>query len=182
MKIVGIMASVVVVEVALFLVFVYSGMYNVASISPEPGLLRWLFSTTARRSIQHHAKGIAAPSLADDSLIKEGFDHYHEMCAGCHGAPGVERSEIGVGLYPQGPNLARSVKTISPEELFWVIKHGIKSSGMPAFGRTHTDQQIWAMVAFLEKLPHMTPAEYKVYEKTAVNEEPMDMDMSRHKH
>ena len=182
MKTIGIMASVVAIEVALLLIFVYSGMYNIASLSPEGGMLRRLFSTTARRSIEHHARGIRAPSLSDNSAIKEGFDHYHEMCVGCHGAPGIERSEIGVGLYPRGPNLAQSANTIPPAELFWVVKNGIKGSGMPAFGATHTDTKIWAIVAFLEKLPTMTPVEYKAYEKTATNEEKMDMDMSHHEH
>lgn len=182
MKTVGIILSVVVVEVALLLIVVHSGMYNVACTAPEPSLLRGLFSATSSHSIRKHARGMAVPSLTDDSAIKEGFDHYHEMCVGCHGAPGVERSEIGMGLYPQGPNLAQSAKTLSPAELFWVVKNGIKSTGMPAFGPTHSDQKIWAVVAFLEKLPHMSPADYKAYAATAANEEKMDMDMSQHDH
>lgn len=176
MKTLGIIIAVLLVELILFIIFVHSGLYSVAATSPDPRPIRWVFRTTSDNSVERHAKGIAVPSLTDSAMIREGFDHYNEMCVGCHGAPGVERSEIGKGLYPHGPNLAHSVKEMPPEELFWVTKNGIKSTGMPAFGPTHSDQKIWAIVAFLEKLPNMTPQEYKAYQKTAVNEE-AGMDM-----
>ena len=185
MKILAVIVGVIVVELALAVLFIHSGLYNVAVTSPDPRPLRWVFSTTSDNSVESHAKGIAAPQLNDSSMIGEGFDHYNEMCVGCHGAPGIERSEIGRGLYPRGPNLAHSAKEMSPAEIFWVIKNGIKSTGMPGFGITHSDQKIWAMVAFVEKLPNMTPAEYKAYQKIAVNEEDAEegmkeMNMSRH--
>ena len=82
------------------------------------------------------------------------------MCEECHGAPGVERSEMGKGLYPRGPKLLWAAKEDSPSELFWITKNGIKMTGMPAFGPTHSDEEIWAIVAFVKKLPGIDSAFY----------------------
>ena len=94
-------------------------------------------------------------------MIVEGFEHYDEMCTGCHGGPGIERSEIGKGLDPQPPNLSDAVKAWTPRQLFWIIKHGIKMTGMPSFGATHNDKDVWNIVALIEKLPEMSPEQYK---------------------
>ncbi|HUI31403.1 MAG TPA: cytochrome c [Candidatus Acidoferrales bacterium] len=176
MKTAGIIISVLVIESAILIVFVHSGLYNVAATSPDPKVIRWIFSRTSDNSVEHHAKGIAVPPLADSSMIQEGFRHYDEMCVECHGAPGVERSEIGRGLYPHGPNLAHSAKELQPAELFWVIKNGIRSTGMPAFGPTHSDEKIWAMVGFLEKMKDMNPLEYAAMMKAAPSGKGGDME------
>src|SRR3546814_3671518 len=73
------------------------------------------------------------------------------MCAGCHLGPGVERSELSQGLYPQAPELAKH-SHLGPAEQFWIIKHGVKLSAMPAWGKTHPDPLIWDMVAFVRRL------------------------------
>jgi mono/diheme cytochrome c family protein len=99
------------------------------------------------------------PALDDAKLIETGARHYAEMCSDCHLAPGKSESEIRAGLYPQPPDLTRHLHA-SPAEAFWVIKHGIKMSGMPAWGKTHDDSSIWGLVAFLQKLPELTPAQY----------------------
>ena len=93
-------------------------------------------------------------------LIRTGLVHFTEMCVVCHGAPGVPKSEIGMGLNPDPPDLAHEGAEQSPVRLFWVLKNGIKMTGMPAFGMTHTDEQIWAMVAFLKQLPKLNPQQY----------------------
>ena len=82
------------------------------------------------------------------------------MCTGCHLGPGVERSELSQGLHPAAPELARS-NGRSPAEQFWIIKHGVKLSAMPAWGKTHDDQLIWDMVAFIRQLPKLSPQQYK---------------------
>ncbi len=183
MKTVGIIVATLAAEFLISIIFINSGLYNVSVTSPDPRPLRWVFSRTSDNSVEHHASGIAVPALADSSMVSEGFDHYDEMCVGCHGAPGVERSEIGKGLYPHGPNLAHSAKEMSPAQLFWVIKNGIKSTGMPGFGLTHSDQKIWAIVAFLEKMKDMNSEQYKSMQWVTSGEEKgnaKDMDMPSH--
>lgn len=158
-------AAIVLVGIAAILGYAYSGLYNVAASQPDGAVTRWLLVTTRNHSIDRRASELAVPPLGDPKLIQEGFEHYHEMCTGCHLAPGMTTSEIREGLNPQPPVLAKTVPDSSPARLFWVIKNGVKMTGMPAWGTSHDDQMIWAMVAFLERLPAMTPAEYQTLEK-----------------
>ena len=155
----------VVLSIVVAIGYLYSGLYDVAASEPDGALLRWALVTVRNRSIDRRASEIAVPPLDDPKLIQEGFEHYHEMCTGCHLAPGMESSEIREGLNPVPPVLAEVVPHSSPARLFWVIKNGVKMTGMPAWGTSHTDQMIWAMVAFLERLPTLTPAEYQAMEK-----------------
>jgi mono/diheme cytochrome c family protein len=154
------------------IIFIYSGLYNVSAINKETGIMRWVLNTTSDNSVEHHSKNISVPDLGDSLMIKEGFDHYNEMCVSCHGAPGKEESELSKGLNPHPPYLVRSTRDMSPQELFWVTKNGIKMTGMPAWGKTHSDEKIWAMVAFMKKLPDISAEEYKKMESKS---EPMKM-------
>lgn len=86
---------------------------------------------------------------------------FANTCVQCHGAPGVERGELGKGIRPTPPNLSEAVAEWSDRELFWIFKHGIKFAGMPAFGPTHSDEELSALVAFLKELPSMSPQEYQ---------------------
>ncbi len=150
----------IVVLIVIGLIIIYSGWYNVSAANKEPGLSRWVLSTTMDNSVEKHAEGINVPDLNSPEKFKEGFAHYNSMCKGCHGAPGKEETEMAKGLNPKAPNLAHSAKDMPAEELFWVTKNGIKMTGMPAWGLTHSDDKIWSIVAFIEKLPGMTGAEY----------------------
>jgi hypothetical protein len=123
------------------------------------------------RSIQRRAEGLRVPDLDDPQSILKGAGQYAAMCTGCHLAPGMADSEIRPGLYPRPPDLAKT--RVDPRAAFWVIKHGIKMSAMPAWGTSHDDATIWSMVAFLQKLPAMTPAGYRAI----VAKAPPDDDM-----
>ena len=166
-------ATVLLTVAGLFLIgiaFMYSGIYNVAATRPDSGLLHWVLETTRDRSIDSRGEDIQVPkdiSLDDPKLIAKGFDHYNEMCVVCHGAPGVEPGEAREGLNPKPPLLAKRTEDIPAGELFWVIKHGIRMTGMPAWGPTHSDDKIWAIAAFVEKLPGVTPAQYQALKKSA---------------
>ncbi|HKJ45121.1 MAG TPA: cytochrome c [Balneolales bacterium] len=176
MKTVKTVVVTILVEIIIFIGFIFSGLYNVSVLSPDPGIVQWVFSTTSDNSVEHHAKNIKMPDLSDSTLIAHGFDHYNEMCVGCHGAPGVKRSEAGQGLFPKAPDLTESAKELPPQELFWVVKNGIKSTGMPSFGKTHSDQKIEAIIAFLERMKSMTPQQYaKMKKNTSGMKEESDL-------
>ncbi|MGQ0835010.1 MAG: c-type cytochrome [Gammaproteobacteria bacterium] len=113
------------------------------------------------RSVATRSSDIAVPSLDDPKLIAVGAEHYAEMCTGCHLAPGLRDTEIRAGLYPKPPNLAEHGEHRAPEETFWIIKHGFKMTGMPAWGLTHDDESIWGMVAFVRRLPDLSPDAYR---------------------
>ena len=78
--------------------------------------------------------------------------------------PGASREQFADGLNPGPPNLARSTGDLTPGEVFWIIKNGIKMTAMPAFGKAYTDDQIWHIAFFVKrKLPNVTPAQYAAY-------------------
>jgi len=153
-------AATLLVLVAGTAAFIYSGAYDVSATSGHTGLGRWVLKALQKRSIAVRADGVPEPPAADSASLTEGFERYHEMCVQCHGAPGVERGEIGRGIAPQPPDLAEEAEEHDPKRLFWVTKHGVKLAGMPAFGPTHTDEEVWAIVRFLERLPGMRASEY----------------------
>jgi mono/diheme cytochrome c family protein len=141
-------------------VFLFSGLYDVSATAPHWRITYWIMETARVRSIEEHAAGIAVPSGLDDpAKILMGTEHFAAHCAVCHGAPGVPKGDIAHGLYPQPPDLAKAAKRYSPGELFWILKHGIKMSGMPAWS-DHGDDELWGTVAFLEELPGMTEQDY----------------------
>jgi len=153
-------------------IFIYSGVYNIGAddhhIKPVFNILQKLRD----RSIEARSQHIKVPNLDDPTLILKGAGQYAAMCTGCHLAPGIKHSEIRPGLYPLPPNL--SLHKGDPKYNFWVIKHGIKMSAMPAWGFSHDDATIWSMVAFLQKMPNLTPAEYKAIVAKAPPDDDMD--------
>jgi mono/diheme cytochrome c family protein len=129
-----------------------------AASRPEPQWRAKLFSTVKERSIDRRvASSPPPPQLIDPKLIDAGQIQVAALCVVCHGAPGVPKSEIGKGLNPEAPSLSTNGKERSPERLFWVIKNGIRMTGMPAFGPSQSDAQIWSMVAYLKQLPNVDP-------------------------
>lgn len=154
--------------------YAWSGFYDIGADDPHWRLTFHVLQTVRDRSIRRRSEGIRVPDLNDPQLILKGAGQYAAMCTGCHLQPGVENSEMRAGMYPQPPNLSKT--RVSPQDAFWVIKHGIKMSAMPAWGRSHDDETIWSMVAFLQKLPSLTPQQYEAIVATA----PRDTDMDMH--
>ena len=174
--------SILVVVVALLAIVaagalaIYAGVYNVAADIPHTQPVYWLLETARERSIEVRAKGITVPGdLADLKRVESGAAQYAEMCAGCHLAPGMKRTEISRGLYPRAPELRRG-SDLTAAEQFWVVKHGIKATGMPAWGVTHSDEMLWDVVAFLKRLPELTSDQYQALVKSV----PSHGKMMRH--
>jgi len=91
---------------------------------------------------------------------------YRETCVYCHGAPGQNPGDIGQGLNPEAPYLPDVVGGFTPGQLFWIIKHGIRFTGMASYGKVRKDDEIWSLVAFVQRLAKMTPEEYKQMEQS----------------
>ncbi len=141
--------------------FAYSGFYNVGASSSHVGIVPWLLSTTSDASIERHARVVETPDLDDEALVLAGINDFNSMCIGCHGAPGIDPEAVGQGLNPLAPDLAEEAAELTPAELFWVTKNGIKMTGMPAWGATHGDDAIWPVVAFMTRLPDLDAAGYQ---------------------
>lgn len=160
------------------LAFLYSGLYNVGADDQHLRPVYWALETLRERSIAVRAGQIDVPALDDPQMLLAGGADYNDMCSGCHLKPGKASSDISSGLYPRPPNLAMSSSEhghgdtgrgdahgdlkASAARQFWIIKHGIKASGMAAFGPSHDDARIWAMVAFLQKLPSLDATQYQI--------------------
>lgn len=142
-------------------VLIASGAYNIAASAPHTRFTQWLLNTVQERSVIVRADDVPTPPPTDSEMVRHGLEEYRAMCATCHGAPGVERSELGKGMNPKPPDLAEEAAEWSDRELFWITKHGIKLAGMPAFGVTHSDRELWGIVAFLRRLESMSPEEYR---------------------
>jgi mono/diheme cytochrome c family protein len=145
--------------------YIYSGRYNIAADQPHWLVTSKIIEALRNRSIESRARDMVIPELEDSRLVIKGAAQYDAMCSGCHLSPGVEDSEIRQGLYPQPPDLSKV--RVDHRNAFWVIKHGIKMTGMPAWGRTHDDITLWSIVAFINKLPGMTSQEYEAMVREA---------------
>ena len=154
--VVGVLALAGTVGAGLFAAF---GIYNIAADVPHLALTRQFVSYVRERSIAVRAASIVVPDLTSKQMIAEGASDYDAMCTVCHLAPGMAENEMRPGMNPKPPQLA-SVPASAPGRQFWIIKHGIKMTGMSAWGVTHSDQEIWNMVAFLQKLPALSAQQY----------------------
>lgn len=157
----------IVLAVVVALVVVQTGAYDVAATRPHHALTAKVLVSLTDNSVRHRAADVPLDPAYDEPDLAEGFEHYHAMCVGCHGAPGVDKSKVGQGLYPPAPDLSDSAADLSPQEVFWILEHGIKMTGMPAFGPTHDDEHLWDITAFVKGLPDMTPDEYRDLEAAA---------------
>jgi mono/diheme cytochrome c family protein len=149
--------------------FIYSGCFNVSARWEDPALLKWAIIATRERSLEVRKAKVQVPANLDDpQVVLEGFKHYRMMCVGCHRAPGLGDSDLGRGLNPPPPNFAHlEADDVDPPEYFLIIRDGIRMTAMPAWGVTHGDEKIWAIVAFLKKLPGMILEQYQALAKEA---------------
>jgi hypothetical protein len=145
---------------------VFGGTVPVAATIPHSAPVKWLLRRTLESSIRSGVKDVKIPSgidLRDHAFAEKAFGHYSVACTPCHGAPGVQAAPWLV-LNPDAPKLAMGESTWSDVELFWIIKNGIRMTGMPALGPTHSDDILWSMTAFVRQLPAMTADEYRAME------------------
>ena len=157
------LAIVVILVVGIFAAL---GVYNIGADSPHWTITRTFIGYVVDRSVDAHSGDVVAPKdLNDPKRIADGASDYDAMCTGCHLAPGMKDNEMRPGLYPHPPALAK-FPADEPAQQFWIVKHGIKMSAMPAWGKTHSDDEIWNMVAFLQKLPKLSPEQYQAMVKS----------------
>lgn len=141
--------------------FAWSGLYNVAASRGHLAITNAILTFGMRNSVKTQAADIEAPPLESSDLSTLGAAHFQSGCAHCHGAPGVPISPIARSMLPSPPNLSTSMREWRDRELFWIVKNGIKYTGMPAWVADQRDDEIWAVVAFLRRLPALDAAAYR---------------------
>ena len=159
MRFIGALIFWIVIAIIAYFVVAFTGAYQVGADVPHWNVTRHAIGFLREHTIERRVADIKPPPLDDPAMVKLGAEHYSEMSTGCHLAPGMGHSELRDGLYPKPPNLTRFAP--NPAEAFWIIKHGLKMTAMPAWGATHDDHKIWAMVAYLQKQPRMSATEYQ---------------------
>lgn len=160
-------------------VFAYSGIYNVAADDPHWDLTTRFLETVREQSVARRAQAVGdVPDLDDPQLVLKGAGQYAAMCVNCHLAPGVPDNQLSRGLYPRPPRLNES--QLDARKSFVVIKHGLKMSGMPAWGGDHGDDAVWSLVAFALALPKLDAAGYQDMVRRAPPDEEMHGGGSGH--
>jgi hypothetical protein len=145
------------VEICVALAVMGWGLINVGADHPHPQPVRRYLSRTMEYSVKEHARGLHAPTQVP---LAAGASAYGHLCVFCHAAPGVQPSPVGKGLSPHPPELVRTAKEWTVEQIYWIAAHGVGDTGMPAFNVTQGDPALWAVAFFVRQLPDLTPAEY----------------------
>lgn len=139
-----------------------AGLVSIAASSGHWPVTSWFLHYSMRRAVSTQSLGVKVPdNLAEPALILKGAGHYETGCVMCHGAPGRDQSVIVKHMTPQPPLLAPRISEWKPQELFWIVRHGIKFAAMPAWPAQQRDDEVWAVVAFLQELPDMSEQRYR---------------------
>ncbi len=137
-----------------------AGAFDVAATTPHWPVTTWVMERARTHSIQVRAAGLLPPPGYDEAAaIEMATGHFVEHCSTCHGAPGTARNVVMDGLYPQPPNLVEAARRYTPGEMFWILKNGIKMTGMPSMA-SDGDALLWNTVALLQRLPDMTDEQF----------------------
>lgn len=145
---------------AVGLAFVYSGYYDISTMTGHYPPVQWALNESMRRSVMRHSADIQVPDLSDPRMVRVGFRCFHDNCVACHGAPGIPPGDAGKGLMPIPNSLVQPGRDWPAQELYWVTRNGIRMAGMPAWGYRFSEENLWAIVAFLKQLPRLTTAQY----------------------
>jgi len=144
--------------------FVKEGCMPANADAPPPILERWMARTSLRASIKRDAPQTPNPVALTDAHLIAGIKLYAQNCAVCHGAAGGEASNIAKGLYQHAPQLAKHGVEDDPDgKIYWIVKHGIRLTGMPAFSPTLGEEQIWQLALFLKHMDSLPPAAQKAW-------------------
>lgn len=145
------------------LLVVLTGGYNVAATDRHNPIVGWALDTTMQNHVEGAAEPLIAPRQITPTMIAAGAGGYKAMCAQCHGGVGEGSAGWAETMRPAPPPLARAAQQWSIEEVHWIVRHGIKMSGMPAFGPTHDEETLWNIAAFVKALPDMNAEQYAGY-------------------
>ena len=154
----GAATGVAIVGAALLVI---SGVVPIKASSGHWAITAIMLDFAKIRSVATHSWGITSPPLDDEVLIVRGAGHYENGCLPCHGGPGRVIPPVIAAMTPTPPELRERLSRWRPEELFSIVKHGIKFTGMPAWPAQRRDDEVWAMVAFLRRLPNLDASAYQ---------------------
>ncbi|RSU69015.1 cytochrome C [Sphingomonas sp. S-NIH.Pt1_0416] len=146
---------------ALGMAFAWSGVMNLAASSGHWAITDWFLHWAMRNSVKTHAAFTAPDDPSDAIGLVSAAGHFANSCAVCHGAPGQKPAPVMQAATPPAPDLAVNAREWTDKQLFWILQHGVKYTGMPAWAVQDRQDEVRRMVAFVRRLPDMTPAQYR---------------------
>jgi mono/diheme cytochrome c family protein len=164
MKCLAIVGGLVLAAILGGAVTLYAGWYDISATDQHLAPTYWLLDTGLKRSVKHRTEEISVPHLGSEEQVARGFAHFKAHCEQCHGGPGVAPQPFALGMTPAPASLSYTASEWTPAVLYWVISEGIKMTGMPAWKYRMSDEDMWAVVAFLQRLPRLSPAAYRALE------------------
>jgi hypothetical protein len=167
MKFLSIIGALAIIAAVAAGVFFLGGFYSVAAVE-DPWIVKKALETVRNASINRHATESPPPVIAldDKATIQAGARAFGTRgCTFCHGGPGVDWAKLTEGMQPGPPDLKDEVRDLTIMQVFWIIKNGINMTGMPSAAAANVpDQEIWAIAAFVKRLPDGVSAEdYKAW-------------------
>ena len=156
------------------------GLFDVSARDGHWPGVPWVLHTTYERSVDFRAPDAGAvPPLDDEGLVSLGASHFDQACSQCHAAPGALQSATLHAMLPAPPHVVEAVEGWDPEHLFWILKHGVKMSGMPHWPSRTRDDDVWSVVAFLEAVGSMDGERYLELARPPLGEPPDDPEADR---
>lgn len=146
---------------------VWSGAYDVSATQQHWQVTHTVLETAMRQSVRLRARHIAEPPLADERMALRGAGCFRDQCVQCHGAPGVAQANIGRSMQPLPGPLVDAAAHWRPRELYWLTRHGIRMSGMPAWEFRLAEHELWELVAFMQRLPQLDAPGYARWQQQA---------------
>lgn len=154
----------------------WTGLIGIGASGGHWAITDWFLHWVMRNSVETAALSIEAPPLDDPALLPLAAGHYETACAVCHGSPAQPRSDAVLAMLPPPPDLQAVVPSWTDEQLFQIVQHGVRYTGMPAWPTQVRPDEAWAMAAYLRKLPDMDAAEY--YKASGLHQPPMEGEVS----
>ena len=152
---IGFVAAVAVLSFGCMAYFALGFSQTRADAKPS-ALETAILQSAVRASVRRAAADIPIPPTADDDTLVAGGRLYVAGCEGCHGkldGPYREDQE----LFPPTPKLPHAGTQYAEPELYWIVKHGIRMTGMSAYGPFYSEKQLWSLAAFLRRINHLPP-------------------------
>lgn len=144
------------------LLIAWLGLIPVGTTGGHWAVTGWFLHWTMRSSVRTAALRVEKPaSFENEAVLRVAAAHFEGGCAACHGSPVHRRSAQVLAMLPPPPDLKATVGQWKDEELFVIVRDGLRYTGMPAWPGREREDEVWAMVAFLRELPNINAARYQ---------------------
>lgn len=173
MKVIGTVIVTLLVLVGIAAAVVFSGAYNVAATDKHTAIVNWVLASARVNAVRARVDDNGVPGdLTSEERIAAGAKSYRDMCVGCHGAPGVEQRPFAEHMLPKPPDMKAVAEFWSAAEIHWILDHGFKMTGMPAWGPVVEPETLWDLAAFVQAYPEIDAARFATLSQAAGNAAP----------